>query len=294
MMNVHQFGSPAPTACWCRAKVAATWMACAVVSLAAAVANAQVPAVHYRFSGDMAPGAVGSAQLQRGGPLPGYFQPVEIAAPSGVEISLATQGGFDQPAPAPLLAGMQIGPVYRLKVTRIPFHEGEEVFPSIELIDRLYPPLGMERRFPIVVEITSDDLELALKGNFVTRVIYLEDPDQALPAAEANGQISYEAGAGEDPLQMADVLGRPVAILRLGGRVPVETDLDEQQRALFAPPVLKLARPAQQRHSQPQPTEVPPPCVSDSDADSSPIASSSKTSPPARGTKSHQTIAGRT
>ena len=45
----------------------------------------------------MPPGAIGSLQLQRGGPLPGFFQPVEIKAPFGALISLAVDGQFDEP-----------------------------------------------------------------------------------------------------------------------------------------------------------------------------------------------------
>ena len=81
---------------------------------------------------------------------------------------------------------MLIGSVYRLRVTNIPLQEGLEVFPTIEVIDRLYPPVGQEFRFPIPIELTQEELEMALDGKFVTRVIYLEEPDAALPvAAEA-------------------------------------------------------------------------------------------------------------
>ncbi len=46
----------------------------------------------------MPPGAIGSRQLQRGGPLPGFFQPVEIKAPAGALISLASGDQFGRPA----------------------------------------------------------------------------------------------------------------------------------------------------------------------------------------------------
>ncbi len=40
------------------------------------VLSAQDPPVHYLHHGIMPPGAIGSLQLQLGGPLPGFFQPV--------------------------------------------------------------------------------------------------------------------------------------------------------------------------------------------------------------------------
>lgn len=183
---------------------------------------AQAQGVHYRHRGDMSPGAIGSWQLQRGGPLPGYFQPVEIRAPEGARVSLAIDGSFDDPQPTPLKVGLLISPVYRLRVTNIPFHEGMEVYPTIEVIDRTYPPPGQETRYPIPIELTLEELEFALDGLYVVRVIYLEHPDYALPHLDdPQGQTWFDAGVGNDPLQMADELGRPVAILRMGGRVPL-------------------------------------------------------------------------
>ncbi|MEN6452226.1 MAG: hypothetical protein ABFC96_17180 [Thermoguttaceae bacterium] len=208
---------------------------------AAATLVAQQPSVHYLHHGVMPPGAIGSTQLQRGGPLPGYYQPVEIKAPTGALISLAVDHQFDESQPAPRKAGFLIGSVYRLRLTKIHMAEGAEVFPTIEVIDRLYPPPGQECRFAIPIEITEEDLRLAIDGKFVTRVIYLEDPQRALPARDnPQHQTWFEAAPGQDPLAVADGLGRPVAILRLGGRVP-----DQGQDSQFyfgSPPWLAIPR----------------------------------------------------
>ena len=58
-----------------------------------------------------------------------------------------------------------------------------EIFPSIEIIDRTYVPVDQQVRFAIPVEIVPQDIELALQGKFVTRVIYLENPHNSLPTA---------------------------------------------------------------------------------------------------------------
>src|SRR5208282_6821965 len=96
---------------------------------------AQEPAVHTWDQGGMPPGAIGSRQLQRGGPLAGFFQPVEIKAPPGVSISLAVANQFGAAEKAPRRVGLLIGSVYRLRVTNIPdpHAEGMEIFPSIEI-----------------------------------------------------------------------------------------------------------------------------------------------------------------
>jgi hypothetical protein len=159
-------------------------------------------------------------------------------------ISLASHGQFESPQPSPVLAGMLIGQVYRLKITGIPRNEGFEVFPTVEVINRLYPPPGLENHFPIPVHFTLQELELALSGRLVTRVIYLEDPQNALPVPDEPGQQRYfEIRSDEDPLKAADRLGRPVAILRMGSRTP---DYDEVSgQFLFAcPPLVKLVKPA--------------------------------------------------
>lgn len=187
------------------------------------VAAAQEPPIHYRHQGLAPPGVVGSTRLQRGGPVLGYFQPVELRAPEGTKVSIASQGQFGAAQLTPLRLGLLIAPVYRFKVSDIPGHEGLEVFPTIELVDRVYPPCGQERRFPIPIELNADDIELALEGKFVTRVVYLEDPDKALPVAEGRmDQHWYDAGPGVNPLLEADRWGRPLAIVRVGGRVPDE------------------------------------------------------------------------
>jgi len=209
-----------------RVNVARSMAMAFLVSLGAALPlSAQSPKVHYRFDGTEPPGAIGRERLQRGGPLPGYFQPVEIRAPKGAQISLAVQGDFDEPRSTPIEVGLLIAPVYRLRVSNIPLYEGQEVYPTIEIIDRLYPPDGERRRFPIPIQLTEDDLQLALDGKFVTRVIYIEDPNLALPVAErAEDQDWFEVGPRVNPLEEADRWGRPVAIVRMGGRLP---DIDE-------------------------------------------------------------------
>jgi hypothetical protein len=204
--------------------------------LAAAV-QAQNGPWHYLNKADMPPGVIGMRQLERGGPLPGYFQHVEITAPSGSLISVAGDGGFAEPRSAKLMAGMLIGQVYRLRIGNIPNHEGQEVFPTIEVIDRLYPPPGQAGRFPIPIELSAEELAYALDGRYVMRVIYLEDVETAPVVREEPGRQRYmDIAPGHDVMMAADRLGRPMAILRMGSRVPLAEE--EQSRFLYhQPPV---------------------------------------------------------
>lgn len=198
---------------------------------------AQVPQIHSQHAGAMPPGAIGRLQLERGGPLAGYYQPVEIRVPEGTLISPAEQGRFIQPSSERIKMGMLISAVYRFQITRIPDRPGIEVYPTVEVIDRMFPPPGQKWRFPIPVELTERELELAADGKFITRVIYLEDPDRASPLPEdPKRQTWFEVTPGTDPLVVADGLGKPVAIVRIGGRLPDPTTGPNEQFLFGSPP----------------------------------------------------------
>ena len=133
----------------CRMRVAPwMWMA---GCLFAAVATAEEPP-HFLHAGNMPPGAIGSVQLTRGGPLPDIFSRWRSGA-RGRRIAPAANGAFQQPQSRSVMAGMLIGAVYRLRLIDIPQRTGEELYPTVEVIDRLYPPLGHEGQFPILIEL---------------------------------------------------------------------------------------------------------------------------------------------
>jgi len=241
MLAISAYRSTRPTYRSCLAGMV-VWATVAVLLSTGTVFGQQAP-VHYYHPGSMPPGMVGQMQLQRGGPVIGYFQPVKIIAPAGAAICYAVDGQFQTPQPAPLVAGFLVGQVYRLRVIGIPLHPGMEVFPTLEVIDRLYTPAGHEWQFPIEVELTLEDLEMALSGKFVTKVIYLEDPRLALPVAQQGHQRWFEVAPGGDPLAMADQLGRPVAIVRLGARLPNAENGPDMDFLYGCPPVVPQPQP---------------------------------------------------
>jgi hypothetical protein len=215
-------------------------------------APAAEKSAHWHHAGAMPPGAIGRQRLLRGAPLLGACQPVEIRAPQGARISPAAGTSFLEGGRGRLMVGLTIGPVYRFRVTEIPEHPGLEVFPTVELIDRLYPPPGLALRFPVPMELTQEELVMAAEGRFITRVIYLEDPDLAPAIARGSEEQPWvEARPGDDPLVTADHLGRPMAILRMGGRTPAGDEADFSYGAVepivFDQPPL----PTQQQHVDP-------------------------------------------
>jgi hypothetical protein len=203
--------------------------------------SSPLPNVHYFLDANQAPGAVASAQVARGARGVGTFQAVSLSGPAGLKIALARDGQFLDPIDAPVTTGMLVAGVYRFRVTNIPYRPGQELFPTLEVIDRIYPPLGREHRFPIPVVLTEDDLRLALEGALVTRVIYLEDSEIAEPVATTpDTQIVHNVSASDNALQVADQLGKPVAILRIGSRVPMSLEGDLSDFLYGCPPWVPL------------------------------------------------------
>lgn len=204
------------------------------------VAQAQLPspAPWHLQTAMEPPGEIGQLQLQRQPALRGYYQPVQVTAPKGVMISLASEDGFGGlPPTGPLRAALLVGQPYRLQVSGLLGYEEQFLYPSIELIDRLYPPPGRGHHFPIPVVLEEEDLRAALDGQMITRVIFVEDPrlgptEEYLPEV----QRVLDAQPGEDPLAMADRLGKPVAVLRIGSRTPVGADSWFSPEFLFGSP----------------------------------------------------------
>ena len=219
----------------------------ALVALPASNAHAQLPRqelpkVTYLQNSDSPPGVVGSGRLLRGGAVMGFFQPVEVSGPEQLEVALAQSGQFLPPLSAPVKVGMLVGSVYRLRVTNIPLRPGDELYPTIEVLDRMYAPRGREHRFPIPVRLEQEDLLSALSGALVTRVIYLEDSQAASPLADEPGSQRVTDVAGNDnALQVADQLGRPMAILRIGSRVPADLQGDLSGFLYNSPPWTPLS-----------------------------------------------------
>ncbi len=188
------------------------------------------------ISSEMVPGMVSHTLKAAGALKPGYVQPVKIIAPPLTSVSLAMGGHFDDGLATPTTVGLLVGEAYRLKIMGTPREQMIEVYPTVELIDRLHPPSGQGLEFPIPIEFTLDDLLLASAGNLVTRVVYVENPQAAIPMGSSSAGTIEQIDTGHEPLQLADSLGRPVAIIRIGSRVPLQ-NIVPSEFLFHSPPV---------------------------------------------------------
>jgi hypothetical protein len=236
-------------------------VAWAGLALAAAAAEslAQAPPVHSMVPQGLPPGVVGHMRVAQGGPLAGYLQPVEIRLPQGASVALAEDRRFSAPQAGPVRVGMLIGPVYRLCLINLPQLTDVELFPTVELVDRVYPPPGQELRFPVPIEFTLEDLRAAASGKLVTRIIYVEDPKQAIPArGQGPGKDWFEVQPGSDPLAVADALGMPIAIVRIGGRTPDPGQGPDEAFLFGCPPLVRFTAQADAAPQQPAPPSAAP------------------------------------
>jgi hypothetical protein len=229
------------------------WLAVIAICIAAALIN---PAAHGQsprtalpsaakplLSDDMPPGVIGSVQLQHKPQLRGVWQAIEIKAPKGVQVNFAEGGQFAPDIPTPARVAVLVGPVYRVRLTGIPGDEDLELFPTIEVIDRTCPPAEREHRFPIPIEIDEQDLADAAKGELVVRVVYVEDNEIAEPVDTSKlPQRVLDVRPDQNALRTADSLGRPVAILRMGSRVPNITEGQDWAEFLYGGPPWTLLK----------------------------------------------------
>jgi hypothetical protein len=197
---------------------------------------------HYLIDGNMAPGLAAQSFLIADPTLAHHIQPVRVTLPSTVSLEAGNPNGSYVATLPNATLGMMIGPVYRFRLSNIQDHPGKELYPSIELLGRLYPPAGMEHRFPVEIHLEQSDLELALQGSLVTKVIYLEDAELSFPQQHREGaQPTIDLSINEDPMRAAETLGRPMAIVRIGSRIPTFQANDQNFHFnAFAPTIIAV------------------------------------------------------
>lgn len=150
-------------------------------------------------------------------------QPVEWKLPKGVRVAVAQPGEYREAPDKTNLFGLELGSVYRFRIDQIPAYPDAELYPTVELIGSLNPPTGRQWDFPVEFEIPAEDLSLAARGSFVTRVIFVENSANAMnvDASETNRELVLNVPQTVDPVVAAATRGRPLAIIRIGARAPL-------------------------------------------------------------------------
>jgi hypothetical protein len=154
------------------------------------------------------------------GPMPSVQ--VMFTSPGGMHVlwDLTGQGGFDgDPLVVPARTNFTQAGLYRFKLTNIPAHEGAELYPTLEIGPPTQNTLAFLAHNTLPVQLTVDDFNQVAAGNYVTKVIYLPDPEfQQLAVAGVETLVSTRLDPGVDPIEEADRRGSIMAILRIGNK----------------------------------------------------------------------------
>jgi hypothetical protein len=169
------------------------------------------------MGGMCGPGGPGSACLALGA---GGTSQIAFLGVEGAEVAWDVSGQclFDStPLVMPGRQNFSQGAIYRLKLTNIPDRPGVELYPTLEVAPVTPRTDAYLSHSPIPVQFTDEDLDQVLSGNFVTKVIYLPDPEfQDLAMAGVSELVSTRLDPGVDPIAEADRRGSILAILRIG------------------------------------------------------------------------------
>ena len=147
---------------------------------------------------------------------------IGFLGPDGMQVrwDSATVGGFDStPLVTPGRYDFPQGAIYRLKLTNIPGREGAELYPTLEVAPTTPRTAAFIAHNTVPVQLTDEDLDQVTTGNFVTKVVYLPDPDyQELAVAGVETLVSTRLEPGIDPVVEADRRGSILAIIRIGNK----------------------------------------------------------------------------
>jgi hypothetical protein len=147
---------------------------------------------------------------------------VLFAKPEGMQVrwDVASEGGFDStPLVVPGRQNFPQAAIYRVKLTNIAGREGVELYPTLEIGPTTPRTEAYLAHNTIPIQFTEEDFDQVLTGNFVTKVIYLPDPEfQELALAGVETLVSTRLDPGIDPITEADRRGAILAVIRLGNK----------------------------------------------------------------------------
>ena len=193
------------------------------LSCGTAQAQTREDAVPYSLMDHRVPPGAWAQWVQSAGRVNGFeFQAVTVELPSTGTVTWFVGSRDDVKGTAN--ARLAVGQSYRAKLSDMPEFPGIELYPSIELIDRLHPPAGHADKFSMPITFTIDELDAAIDGRMITKVVYLEQPQLAMPY-ELSGDVAVRTlPTRANLIEEADKAGRPLAIIRLGGRLPAPNE----------------------------------------------------------------------
>jgi hypothetical protein len=156
------------------------------------------------------------------GPATQEVSQVSFVGPESMNVSwdVSAPAAFDsQPITCPGRYNFPQGALYRLKISNIPNRPGVDLYPTLEVAPALPRTEAFLAHNAIPFQLTPEDFDQVMTGNFVTKVLYLPDPQfQELAVAGVETLVSTRLDPGVDPIVEADRRGAILAIIRLGNK----------------------------------------------------------------------------
>jgi uncharacterized repeat protein (TIGR01451 family) len=121
----------------------------------------------------------------------------------------------------PTAVALRPGYSYRFELSCVGVRGTETIWPSIEVRGSLVPKPNLNPAdHPVPIFLAEDDVERILEGRFVTKVYYLEDPNQAVNGPQPLGvPLEESAVSEEEAVKEARKRGRLMIIVRAGERL---------------------------------------------------------------------------
>jgi hypothetical protein len=169
----------------------------------------------------MRPGST-EAYADGGGGMGMATSQIAFLGDDGVQVAWDVSGSgiFDSvPLVIPGRQDFYQGAIYRLRLSSIPGRAGITLYPTLEVAPVTPRTDAYLAHSPIPVQFTTEDFDQVVSGNFVTKVIYLPDPEfQELALAGVETLVSTRLDPGVDPIAEADRRGSILAIVRMGNK----------------------------------------------------------------------------
>ena len=87
---------------------------------------------------------------------PSWLQPVRVELPTAGTVSVYSATSVPNAVLAtPAQFSVNAGHIYRLRISEMPEFPNVEVYPSIEILDRMHPPTGRAGDYPIPIVLTE-------------------------------------------------------------------------------------------------------------------------------------------
>ncbi len=183
--------------------------------------------------GGPGPGVMGA--YSRSGPAPGggaAYGPFGAVANQSVQVlfdkpelmqvswDVSGVGRYDSsPLIVPGRQNFAQGGIFRLKITNVEGRPGLELYPTLEIGKATVRTSAYLAHSAIPIQVTQEDFDQVSAANFVTKVIYVPDPEyQELALAGVDTIVSTRLDPGVDPITEADRRGSILAILRMGNK----------------------------------------------------------------------------